>query len=92
VAFVEIVDEERYIEYGKRAAAAVEESGGEVIAGGRALALLENGDETSRSVVVRFENLDAARKFYESVEYQSARKLREGAAIVRMVVLEERNS
>jgi len=38
--------------------------------------------------VVEFENLEAAKAFYESPEYQAAIKLREGAATFNMIAVE----
>ena len=89
VAFVEIHNPERYSEYGRYAAAAVAEFGGQVMSG-VVLGLLENCSEHSRVVVVRFETLEAAERFYKSPGYQDAIELRKHAATVRMLVLEDR--
>jgi uncharacterized protein (DUF1330 family) len=39
-------------------------------------------------VLLEFEDLAAARRWYESESYQEARKLREGAAQLRMVAVQ----
>jgi uncharacterized protein (DUF1330 family) len=39
-------------------------------------------------VVLEFEDLAAARRWYESEAYQEARKLREGAARLRVVAVQ----
>ena len=41
-----------------------------------------------RLVVPRFPSVEAAHQFYNSPEYGKARVAREGAAIMRMVVVE----
>jgi uncharacterized protein (DUF1330 family) len=38
--------------------------------------------------VLEFESLDAAKRWYESEAYQEAKKLREGAASLRVVAVE----
>jgi uncharacterized protein (DUF1330 family) len=49
--------------------------------------VLEGDWTPSRLVVLEFENLDAAKAFYESEQYVEARKLREGAATLNMVAV-----
>jgi uncharacterized protein (DUF1330 family) len=39
-------------------------------------------------VVLEFENLAAAERWYESAAYQAAKKLREGGARLRMVAVQ----
>jgi uncharacterized protein (DUF1330 family) len=39
-------------------------------------------------VVIEFESYDAARRYFYSEQYQVARKLREGAAEIEMVLVE----
>jgi uncharacterized protein (DUF1330 family) len=39
-------------------------------------------------VILEFDDLAAAKRWYESPEYQEARKLREGAATFRMVAVQ----
>jgi uncharacterized protein (DUF1330 family) len=39
-------------------------------------------------VVLEFEDLAAAKRWYESEVYQEAKKLREGAAHIRMVAVQ----
>jgi uncharacterized protein (DUF1330 family) len=38
--------------------------------------------------VVEFENLDAVKRWYDSPEYQQAKKLRDGAATLRIVAVQ----
>ena len=47
-----------------------------------------SGDEPSRLVVLEFADLAAAKRWYESHDYQEMKKLREGAGRVRMVAVQ----
>jgi uncharacterized protein (DUF1330 family) len=58
------------------------------VARGGELAVLEGDWHPSRLVVLEFPNLEAAKRWYESETYQDAKKLREGAARLRMVAVE----
>jgi uncharacterized protein (DUF1330 family) len=47
------------------------------------------GDWTpERLVILKFPTFDAARAFYDTPEYLTAREARAGAAIMRMIVVE----
>ena len=50
--------------------------------------MLEGDWQPSRLVVLEFEDLAAAERWYHSERYQEARKLREGAARLRMVAVQ----
>jgi hypothetical protein len=54
---------------------------------GGELAVLEGDWEPSRLVVLEFEDLEAAKRWYDSERYRQARTLREGAARLRMVAV-----
>ena len=55
---------------------------------GGELAVLEGEWNPARLVVLEFPDLDSAKRWYESERYQDAKKLREGAASLRMVAVE----
>jgi uncharacterized protein (DUF1330 family) len=55
---------------------------------GGELAVLEGDWEPSRLVVLEFEDLEAAKRWYDSERYRQARTLREGAARLRMVAVQ----
>jgi uncharacterized protein (DUF1330 family) len=84
----DISDPEQYERYKAASPGAVAAGGGRFIVRGGELAVLEGDWEPSRLVVLEFDDLDAAKAFYESEEYAAARKLREGAATLRMVAVE----
>jgi uncharacterized protein (DUF1330 family) len=83
----DISDPEQYEQYKAASPGAVAAGGGRFIVRGGELAVLEGDWSPSRLVVLEFENLDAAKAFYESEQYVEARKLREGAATLNMVAV-----
>jgi len=61
---------------------------GRFVVRGGDLAVLEGDWHPSRLVMLEFEDLEAAKRWYESEVYQEAKKLREGAAHLRMVAVQ----
>ena len=49
---------------------------------------MEGDWQPERVVIAKFPSFDAAKAFYDSAEYLKARHAREGAAIMRLVVVE----
>ncbi|MGZ4185938.1 MAG: DUF1330 domain-containing protein [Solirubrobacteraceae bacterium] len=84
----DIHDPEQYELYKQASPAAVAASGGRFIVRGGELAVLEGDWQPNRLVLLEFPDLDAAKRFYESTEYQAAKQLREGAAALNMVAVE----
>ena len=68
--------------------AALAAGGGRFVVRGGELAVLEGEWNPARLVVLEFPDLDSAKRWYESERYQDAKKLREGAASLRMVAVE----
>src|SRR4051794_25109259 len=79
---------EQYEHYKAASPGAVAAGGGRFVVRGGELAVLEGDWHLKRLVVVEFESLEAAKRFYESDRYQEAKRLREGAADLRMVAVE----
>jgi uncharacterized protein (DUF1330 family) len=52
------------------------------------LSFLEGDWQPTRLVVLEFEDLATAKRWYESEVYQEAKKLRDGAAHLRMVAVQ----
>ena len=67
---------------------AVTAAGGRYLARGGELAVLEGDWQPPRLVILEFEDLAAARRWYDSERYQAARGLREGAARLRLVAVQ----
>jgi uncharacterized protein (DUF1330 family) len=84
----DITDPERYERYKLASPGAVAAGGGRFVVRGGELAVLEGDWQPSRLVVLEFDDLAAAKRWYESEAYQEARKLREGAARMRMVAVQ----
>jgi uncharacterized protein (DUF1330 family) len=84
----DIHDPERYEQYKAASPGAVEAGGGRFVVRGGELAVLEGDWQPKRLVVLEFESLEAAKRFYKSDRYQEAKRLREGAADLRMVAVE----
>jgi uncharacterized protein (DUF1330 family) len=84
----DIVDAAQYERYKAASPAAIEAGGGRFLARGGELAVLEGDWQPSRLVVLEFEDLVAARRWYESEVYQQAKKLRDGAARLRIVAVQ----
>lgn len=84
----EILDPERYERYKQASPGAVAGSGGRFLVRGGEHCVLEGDWQPKRVVLLEFEDLDAAKRFYDSPAYREARALREGAANMNMVAVE----
>jgi uncharacterized protein (DUF1330 family) len=84
----DITDPEQYEHYKAASPGAVEAGGGRFVVRGGELAVLEGDWHPKRLVLLEFPDLETARRFYDSPEYQAAKKLREGAATLNMVAVQ----
>ena len=73
--------------YGAAAAATIKQYGGTPLVRGGQMEVTE-GEGRLRNVVIEFASLDAARAYAFSKEYAEARKLREGAGSIDLVIVE----
>jgi uncharacterized protein (DUF1330 family) len=71
VAQIEIHDPLGYDAYRSRTGAVIERFGGRFLVRGGTLHPLEGEPDFSRLVIIEFSDLDAARRFYDSDEYQA---------------------
>jgi uncharacterized protein (DUF1330 family) len=88
VAYVDVTDPEQYEEYKKLSTIAMKVHGAELCVRGGKVEVLEGDWSPSRVVVLKFPSFDQAKAYYESIEYRAARKAREGAAVMRMILVE----
>ncbi len=88
IASVEVTDPVQYEEYKKLSTLAIKAHGAEVCIRGGKVEILEGDWAPSRVVLLKFPGVEQARAFYDSAEYQAAKMSRQGAAIMRMVVVE----
>jgi uncharacterized protein (DUF1330 family) len=84
----DITDPERYEQYKAATPTAIAAAGGRFLVRGGEHVVLEGDWEPTRLVVLEFEDLAAAKRWYESELYQDAKKLRAGAAHMRMVAVQ----
>jgi uncharacterized protein (DUF1330 family) len=84
----DITDPEQYEQYKAASPGAIAAGGGRFIVRGGELAVLEGDWHPSRLVVLEFEDLATAKRWYHSEVYQQTKKLREGAAHLRVVAVQ----
>jgi len=87
IARVTVTKPEAYAEYAKGATEAIKQYGGRPLVRGGAHEALE-GQARARNVVIEFDSVEAARRYYNSPEYQAAKAKREGACEGEFVLVE----
>ncbi|MDU6435105.1 MAG: DUF1330 domain-containing protein [Pantoea sp.] len=87
IAHVTVSDAAAYADYAKAAGEAMREFAPEIVAWSGAYENLE-GEAHERHVIFEFASFAEAKRFYESLAYQAARKLREKAATGTFVLVE----
>lgn len=76
-----------WADYAAKASEAMKVYGGNpIVRGGRCE--VAEGEGRARNVVIEFDSFDAARAYAHSQEYAAARKLREHAGVIDIVVVE----
>ncbi|MEM7069080.1 MAG: DUF1330 domain-containing protein [Pseudomonadota bacterium] len=89
IARVDVTDMEKWKRYAGAAGPTVAAVGGKYLARGGAVEGLENfEDEGKRVVILEFPDMDTARNWYNSAEYQAAKANREGAGYARFTLVE----
>jgi len=84
----EVTDPERYEQYKEKGRASILAAGGKYVVRGGDVEVLEGEPPAGRTVVLEFPTKQAAVDWYRSDAYSEARKMREGAAIARMYVVD----
>jgi uncharacterized protein (DUF1330 family) len=88
IAETDVTDPEQYEQYKAVSPAAIAASGGRFLVRGGELVVLEDDWQPSRLVMLEFEDLVAAKRWYESEVYQEAKKLRKGAAHLCVIAVQ----
>lgn len=88
IARVEVTDWDKYKEYLKVGPNTLAQYGGKFIARNGEKATLEGPEETRRLIILEFPSLAKAKEWYNSEEYQNAKKLRAGASKGSIVAIE----
>lgn len=83
-----VTDPEQFEQYKPAAGPAVVGAGGSYIVRGGTTVSLEGGAPPERTTILQFESVEAAVAWYHSAEYTAAKALREGAADMRLYVVE----
>lgn len=87
IARVTVTNPEAYAEYAKGATEAIRQYKGRPLVRGGAYEALE-GEARPRNVVIEFESMEQAKRYYYSAEYQAAKAKRDGACVAEFVVVE----
>jgi uncharacterized protein (DUF1330 family) len=88
VVEIEVTDPQVYEDYRRQAPPTIAAHGGRYVVRGGATDLLEGEQAPHRVVVLEFASMAAARRWWESPEYQELAALRRCAARTRMFVVE----
>ena len=88
LANVQVTNPQQYEEYKRLSTIAMQAHGAEVCVRGGATEVLEGDWTPDRVVLLKFPSREKAQAFYDSPEYQAAKKAREGAAVMRMVLID----
>lgn len=88
IANVSVTNPTQYEEYKKWSSAAMQTHGAQVCVRGGQVEVLEGDWTPERLILLKFPSVAAAKAFNASPEYGRARAARQGAAIMRMVVVE----
>jgi len=87
VVEAEVKDPERYADYRTMVPASLEAYGGKFLVRGGAVEKLEGDWEPPRFVVIEFDSVEQAKRWWDSDEYRQARNLRQETADTRMIVV-----
>lgn len=85
---IRITDPQGYEEYRRAASPTISQYGGTYLVRAGAHEVAEGDWTPSRLVLLRFDSVEQARRWYDSPEYASARAIRERTAVSRLVFVE----
>ena len=88
IADVEVTDPAKFANYGSQVPAAVETYGGRYIVRGGMTEKAEGNWEPSRMVIIEFESMEQAKKWYHSQEYSGPMQLRHQSANTNILFVE----
>lgn len=88
IATVDVTNQEKYEEYKKLSTIAIQVYHAQVCVRGGAVDVFEGDWLPQRLVILKFTNMQGAKQFYNSPEYQKARSARTGACIMNMVAVD----
>ena len=89
IAEIEVTDPDRYEQYKRLSGKALTACGGRFIARGGETVVLEGDWSPSRLVILEFDTVESAKKWWASEEYREAKEIRLQTAKTRMIVVGE---
>ena len=87
IAHIRVHDKDAFEEFKQLSGAAIKAHGGKVLVRNPSPETRE-GDARGLAIVVEFESVDAARRFYESDAYTEARMVREKISDTDLIIVE----
>jgi uncharacterized protein (DUF1330 family) len=88
IADIEVTDPDAYGRYRDLAGPTVEAYGGRYLVRGGPTEVVEGDWQPHRMVVVEFDDVDSARRWYDSPGYTEAREVRRSAASSSFILVE----
>ena len=88
IVHVEVTDPEVFEAYRAQVPATLAPFGGEYVVRGGAMEVLEGEQIAPRIVVLKFPDMDKAKAWHASAEYEGPKAMRYASANARMVVVE----
>lgn len=91
IANIQVHDEDGFETFKKMSGPIISEYGGKILVRNPKPEVKE-GSEPGVAVVIEFESLEKARKFYESKQYTEAKAVRQSAANTNLILVEGRST
>ena len=88
IAEVEVTNPEGYKEYTRHVPGTIAQYGGRFLVRGGAAQVLEGEWPTLRRVVIEFPSVEAAKRWWDSTEYEGPKKMRRANSKGRLILLE----
>ncbi len=88
IADVEVRDPEAYARYRRVVGPTIEAYGGRFLARGGAAETLEGDWIPNRIVILEFDSLERAKRWWSSEEYREPKALRQSVSVGRLIVVE----
>jgi uncharacterized protein (DUF1330 family) len=88
IADIEVNDPETYARYRELSTASVQRHGGRFLVRGGEHEVVEGDWQPKRLVIIEFDDIDAARAWWNSDDYRAAAEVRRSASTGTMVLVE----
>lgn len=85
---ITVNDPAKYAEYAKHTPRVITKFGGKMLVRGGDMEMLEGQAQGQRVVVLEFPDRDAAKRFYNSAEYQAILKIRQPVSVAHGFVVD----